>query len=987
MPLSSFPDGRVPVLLSAHAEELLAADAQAIARYLDREPDLHAVAATLLRTRRQRRHRAVVRAADTRELADGLRALAAGEDHPLVTRSSESTTPRTAFVFPGQGNQWPTMGADTYRQLPVYRAEVDRCADAFVAAGAESPLPYLIDNLEPGTSSQIQIQAAQFTHAAGLAQVWRSCGIEPGITVGHSLGEVAAAYTADAITLADGVAVVIARAKAVEGLPGRYGMAVLGTSADEAEKLIAKTSGWLELSVVNADTSVVVSGDRDAIATVVTAAEEQGMFAREIAVNFPAHTSALDALHSELLTLLPRGQFTDAAVHFIGSVTGDVVAPGTDFADYWYRNLRNTVRFDRAVAAALRHGAGSFVELSAHPALLFALGDLVGDGAGEPPPAVGSGRRDEPLIDVLSTNIAAAAVADPGYRWADLVDDHYPPLRGFPNAPMRAVHLWATPEPLPPVPGLMVADERWELSGESVKRLSVRSVAVVDLGAPTGPLADQLRGAVEAHAGVQPAQPRDADMIVVVAPVLDHPDIELAAEEISRLIGAGLFDYVDAIGPNCADVWLITVGGEHVRADEPVALPAQAALAAMHRSVGFEHPEQSFRHLDLSSWEIDDTTATAVIDTLLGDAKEAALRDDASGPKCYVRSLSDADATPTAWQLQGLLDNVVITGGSGAVGLHYARYLADKGARRLVLLSRGGVDPGTVAELAGRRGAEVLAPQCDLTSAEAVRAAAAQHAGDGASLVVHTAAAATFVVHHELSPEAFAGTVAAKVSGLARLTEVWPLRPNARILVCSSVSGVWGGRRAVAYSAANRMLDVMAGQLRAKGQHCVAVRWGPWQAPHGQTGIADADMVAQMARSGLLPMAPDIAIEASLRDHRGDPLILAADRDRLRTAFESDNSHEAESDTATTEIDISTRVRAELAAALNLGDATAVDLGASLLDLGVDSLLALDLRKRLRRATGKPVPLAALLSGITGGELIASLEGPQRSEKVESTRD
>ena len=105
----------------------------------------------------------------------------------------------------------------------------------------------------------------------------------------------------------------------------------------------------------------------------------------------------------------------------------------------------------------------------------------------------------------------------------------------------------------------------------------------------------------------------------------------------------------------------------------------------------------------------------------------------------------------------------------------------------------------------------------------------------------------------------------------------------------SSVSGVWGGRGHAAYSAANRMLDVMAGQLRADGRHCVAVRWGLWQG----SGIAGADEVAQIERSGLRPMAPEIAIEASLRENRSDPLILAADRDRLNTFFDSRDAHGA----------------------------------------------------------------------------------------------
>jgi mycobactin polyketide synthetase MbtD len=166
---------------------------------------------------------------------------------------------------------------------------------------------------------------------------------------------------------------------------------------------------------------------------------------------------------------------------------------------------------------------------------------------------------------------------------------------------------------------------------------------------------------------------------------------------------------------------------------------------------------------------------------------------------------------------------------------------------------------------------------------------------------------------------------------------------------------------------------VMAGQLRATGRHCVAAKYGLWGA-----GIVDADEVARIERSGLLPMTPDAAIEASLRDHAADPMILAGDPDRLRTFFETCSAAETDTETVASEVDIAAQVRAELAAALNLGDPATIDLSASLLDLGVDSLLALDLRKRLRRATGRSVPLAALLGGITGGELIASHLGESR---------
>lgn len=966
MSLSRFPDGRVPVLLSAHTEELLAAEATGVADYLDRAGavGMGAVAAMLLRLRRRRRFRAVVRAHDAAELAAALRALAAGEEHPLVAVSSRTAAPRTAFVFPGNGGQWPSMGTDAYRQLPVYRAAVDRCADAFVAAGIDSPLAFLVDPVDREWT-QIHSQSAQFTHAVGLASVWKALGIEPDVTLGHSLGEIAAAYVAGAMTLAEAVAVVIARAGALDSLAGDFGAASLGVSVDEALQAVSDAAGWMELSVVNSSASVVVSGDRGAVADLVSDLQSRGRFARVIAMSFPAHTSALEPLRAQLLAGVPAGQFRAGTVPFIGSVTGATIVAGTEFGEYWYRNLRHTVRFDRAAAAARDNGVEAFVEMSAHPALLHALADT------DAPVIVGSGRRNENLADVLSDNIATVAVSDPGYDWAGHIEPNQPMLHRFPHAPMAAMHLWATPEPLPPVAGLTVSAEQWLPQPDETVPLIIRRAAVLELPGPRGELADHLRDGVRANLGTVLVEPADADLLIVVAPMLDHPDTEAAITDLAELIGDGLCDYPNAIGPQCTEVWLVTVGGEHVRDDEPVALPAQAALAAMHRGIGFDHPDQSFRHLDLASWELDVPGASAVVETMLGTGTEVALRDSQQYRRGF-ETLPDADAPAP-----GLLDNVVITGGNGAVGLHFARTLAAAGARRIVLVSRSGTG---AQQLAGLDGTDVVSVQCDITSPQQVSAAAAAHGGDGATLVVHAAGAAAFGT--TVAADEFIATAAAKVGGLARLAEYWPLRPDARILVCSSVSGLWGGLGHVAYAAVNRMQDVLAGQFRAKGLDCVAVRWGLWPG----AGIAVPEEVARIERAGLREMDPEVAIEAALGTHAPAPLIFSADAERLAMLLGATTDIAEPTVAQQVPAVMGERpedvVRHELSTVLKLGDPAAIDLTAALFDLGLDSLLALDLRKRLRRGTGRSVPLAGLLSGITGIELVDLLT--DRTEKVES---
>lgn len=990
----SLPDGRTAVLLSAHAEELIGADAAAILRYLDTRPEVSAddVATTLRSTRRLRRHRAVVRAVDRDELTAGLRALADDADHPLVTRAQAGSPgsgsgARIAFVFPGQGSQWPSMGVQAYERLPVYRAEVDRCAAQFQAAGAASPLDYLL--AEPDSAavtndfSQVQIQGAQFVHGVALARVWRSCGVLPDITVGHSLGEIGAAYVAGTITLSDAVAVVIARATVLDRLTGPYRVAVLGITPEEASKVIAETPGWLELSVVNSRSSVAVSGETDAVAAAVATVAGRGAFAKEIEMWFPAHTTALDGSRGELESLLPSAGFTESPVQFIGSATADVVAAGTGFTDYWYTNLRSTVRFDRAIEMAARRGARIFVELSAHPALLFAMGDLLDDAAeltGGPVVMVGSGRRDEPVTDRLSANIVSVAMADAGYRWSDLPNHAAESLRDFPFAPMRAEHLWATPQPLPPVAGLTVGVEHWQNHGLPATPAGQRRIAVLDLAAGQGPAATLQRAAEEMDATTVVA-PADADLLVVVAPVSEHDDAVAAAESLSRRVDDGLLGYVGAITPETRDVWLVTVGGESTGDGSQRPRPEAAALAAMHRSLSYEHPDQTFRHLDLAESAIDPATAVTAITAMLTDAEDIALRGNGSALEVWHRGMRDDTSDARTWTAEsGVFDEVVITGGAGAVGLHYARHLAGQGARRIVLLSRSGLDDTQLAALSAP-GTEIVAPRCDLTDPAQIAATVAELAVGPASLVIHAAASATIAAGDELTGATVRDTFAAKVSGLANLAAAWPMQPDARIVLCSSVSGLWGGYGHAAYSAANRLLDALGAQLREHGRRCTSVRWGLWPGD----GIIDSGEISRVERSGLRAMAPDRAVEAGLRDYPADPLVFTADAERLRTFLGAAaqpepvvGTAEAPLDDAAEAADATGAMRIALGAVLKLDDTTGLDLGASLLDLGVDSLLAIDLRKKLKKATGRAVPLATILGGATAAEVIEHLERPEK---------
>lgn len=961
----TLPDGRIPVLLSAHARDLLQAEAGGLRRYLESGSgriSVAAVAQMLHRVRQPRRYRAVIRAGDAAELAAGLDAVYRDADHPLVARSARPDPACTAFVFPGQGSRWPGMAAGLF-DLGAYRDEAERCDEAVRRAGHPSPLAYL-RGTDTFDADPVLVQAAQLTHAAALAATWRAWGVLPDVTVGHSLGELAAAYTARVIDLDAAVAVVAARAQVTANPPGRFGMAMLGIGADAAGGLIGGVAGWLELSAINGAGSVVVAGELDAIHDAVRLAGERGVFARELPVGYPAHTSALTALRERMLDLVPEAQFHHSPVQFIGSAFGGPIPRDLTFRRYWYESLRRQVRFDLAVATAVAAGATAFIEMSAHPTLLIALEDGAGDAQ-----ALGSTARDHPAVETLSANIVAAAVADPHYRWRDFAPPATGlPLRHFPHAPMHTTRLWAGTEPLPDrdADAPVVMAEHW-LAADTTASTPAASVAVADYSGESAALAARLTAVLTADPRTEIVDTDRAELLVLVAPTTSEADIATAAATFAQV---AISQAAVPVGADTRRVWLVTAQAEQTGVD-PVPRAGAAALAALHRSIGFGYPDQTFAHLDLPAQPTAADLRVVVTALLLAET-EVAVR--AAQP--LVRRLRPAEPAPAVDD--PLPETVVITGGTGAIGLAYAAYCAEHGARDITLISRTGATGATAARLEaiGRTtGARITAIRCDLTDARSLNEVVAQHRPSPAGLVVHTAAAEA-VAADAITSAAVRDAFGAKVVGLHNLTRAWPLRADPTVLVCSSVLALWGGSGHGLYAASNRMADVLTAQLRADGLNAKSIRWGLWQAVAVVTG-AERDRIA---RVGLTPMNPAAAVAAGFAAQPPDPVILAADWDRLAVFFDTQgvtrpfpSPGDAAMSAATPGCALPELVAAELAAVLGIDDAADIEMRRSLVDLGLDSLLALDLRKRLGRATGRRVALAPLLAGITGAQLVTTL--------------
>jgi acyl transferase domain-containing protein/surfactin synthase thioesterase subunit len=420
--------GGYPWILSARSEPSLGAQATRLRSFLTENPqaDPGEVGWSLASTRARLEHRAVILAGEREQATRALTALAEGATAPGLVRGHADADGKVAFVFPGQGAQWAGMAADLLDSSAVFRGRIMECEQALTphvgwrlsevlreAAGA--PAWDRLDVLQP----------TLFAIMVSLAALWRSCGVEPSAVAGHSQGEIAAAVVAGALTLQDAAHIVAVRGHALAKLTGRGGMLSAALSPDDAERAISSLGGQVVIAAVNGPRSVILSGDAAALDELLAALTAKGVRARKVLAGYASHSAQVEAVRDRLLAELAFIQPRPGDIAFYSAVTGGPLDGGTLDAGYWYRNLRQPVRFDQVTRRLLESGHGMFVEVSPHPVLIPGIQETL-DDLGHPEEAVvtGSLNRQQSGTASFLTSLAELHVRGLAVQWESIFAGH-----------------------------------------------------------------------------------------------------------------------------------------------------------------------------------------------------------------------------------------------------------------------------------------------------------------------------------------------------------------------------------------------------------------------------------------------------------------------------------------------------------------------------------------------------------------------------------
>lgn len=402
-----------PLLISARSEQALQELAKAYKKMVKNpEIDLADLCYSVATRRSALEIRAAVPCQDRRNTAKLLDQLSKGKEHFLISRGrkDEKGTGKTAFVFSGQGPQWFAMGREMIKENKIFLEAVSEVDKILKKLGwLKKEKSSLLDELQKTakTSRMHETEIAQpaiFAIQVALTRVWESMGITPEGIIGHSIGEVAAAWAAGALELKEATRIVYWRSRCQAAAAGRGKMLAVGMSKEQAEEKLKSTGGDIEIAAVNGPEMLTLAGKTEALENLSQQLEEENIFYRFLIVDVPFHSFILDDIIDDFKNSLKNVKNKNNDIQLYSTVTGKLIKGKSLTSNYWAKNIRQPVLFYPTIREMVRDGYRNFVEISPHPILGHGLQAAL-DQDGFFGLVLGSLRRKEPEMSYLLSNV------------------------------------------------------------------------------------------------------------------------------------------------------------------------------------------------------------------------------------------------------------------------------------------------------------------------------------------------------------------------------------------------------------------------------------------------------------------------------------------------------------------------------------------------------------------------------------------------------